>query len=118
MDWLVDYRDFYYGSCGIGGPPVALYLNASHLPYSCARSLLSHFITWISVLGITAASAMGGGLGWLSYLILAIPVYWLGMKFADFLLTRSTFNDNDLKRLCFLVLIANSIFSLLILLVR
>lgn len=105
------------GSCGIGGPPVALYLNATHLPFQRTRSLLSQFVTGISVLGIVAASLMGGGLGWLFYLILAIPGYWLGMKGAAILLERHVLPDAQIKRLCLLLLIANSLFNLLILLI-
>ncbi len=105
------------GSCGIGGPPVALYLNASHLPFQRARSLLSQFVTGISLLGIVAASLMGGGLGWLLYATLAIPAYWLGMKAAAILLERHVMPDAELKRLCLLLLIANSLFNLLFLLI-
>jgi uncharacterized membrane protein YfcA len=108
---------FLLGSCGIGGPPVALYLNASHLPFDRARSLLSHFVTGISLLGIVAASAMGGGLSWLIYLSLAIPGYWLGMQLAGILLQRHVMTDASLKRLCLLLLIANSLFNLLFLLI-
>ena len=105
------------GSCGIGGPPVALYLNATHLPFQRTRSLLSQFVTGISVLGIVAASLMGGGLGWLFYLVLAIPGYWLGMKGAAILLERHVLPDAQIKRLCLLLLIANSLFNLLFLLI-
>jgi uncharacterized protein len=105
------------GSCGIGGPPVALYLNASHLPFQRARSLLSQFVTGISFLGILAASLMGGGLGWLPYLVLAIPGYWLGMKVAAILLERHVMPDIQIKRLCLLLLIVNSLFNLLFLLI-
>lgn len=106
---------FLLGSCGIGGPPVALYLNASHLPFDRARSLLSHFVTGISLLGIVAASLMGGGLNWLIYLSFAIPGYWLGMRIAGLLLQRHVMTDGSLKRLCLLLLIANSLFNLLFL---
>jgi uncharacterized membrane protein YfcA len=108
---------FLLGSCGIGGPPVALYLNASHLPFDRARSLLSYFVTGTSLFGIVAASAMGGGLSWLIYLFLAIPGYWLGMRAAELLLRRHVMTDASLKRLCLLLLIANSLFNLLFLLI-
>lgn len=105
------------GSCGIGGPPVALYLNASHLPFQRARSLLSQFVTGISILGIVAASLMGGGLAWLLYAALTIPAYWLGMKIAGILLDQHVMPDTQLKRLCLLLLIANSLFNLVFLLI-
>jgi hypothetical protein len=108
---------FLLGSCGIGGPPVALYLNASHLPFDRARSLLSHFVTGISLLGIVAASVMGGGIGWLLYLTLAIPGYWFGMRAATILLERHAISDAKLKRICLSLLIANSLFNILFLLI-
>ena len=94
-----------------------MYLNASHLPFQRARSLLSQFVTGISVLGIVAASLMGGGLGWFLYLVVAIPAYWLGMKIAAILLEQHVMPDAQLKRLCLLLLIANSLFNLLFLLI-
>jgi uncharacterized membrane protein YfcA len=108
---------FLLGSCGIGGPPVALYINASHLSFNRARSLLSHFVTGISLLGIVAASVMGGGLSWLIYLFLVIPGYWMGMLIADLLQQRLVISDASLKRLCLLLLITNAVFNLLFLLI-
>lgn len=105
------------GSCGIGGPPAALYLNSTNKAFDRTRSLLSHFISGISVFAILAASLMGGGLEWFTYLLLAIPSYWLGMILAKRVLEAHTVSDSALKRLCLLLLIANAGFNLLILLI-
>ena len=66
---LSAFRDFLagglsgllLGSCGIGGPPVALYLNASGLQFERSRALLSQFVSGVCLLAIVAASLLGGG---------------------------------------------------------
>jgi hypothetical protein len=58
---------------------------------------------------------MGGGISWLIYMSLAIPGYWFGMQLAVLLLQRHVMTDASLKRLCLLLLIANSLFNLLFL---
>jgi len=103
------------GSCGIGGPPAALYLNSINKAFDRTRSLLSQFISGISVFAIIAASSMGGGLDWFAYLLLAIPSYWLGMILAKRVLEAHTVSDSALKRLCLLLLIVNAGFNLLFL---
>ena len=103
------------GSCGIGGPPAALYLNSTNQAFDRTRSLLSQFVSGISVFAIAAASVMGGGIEWLIYLVPAIPVYWLGMRLAKGVLEAHAVADSDLKRLCLFLLIANAAFNLLLL---
>ncbi len=103
------------GACGIGGPPAALYLNSTNQAFDRTRSLLSHFISGISVFAIIAASVMGGGLEWVPYLLLAIPSYWLGLRLAKAVLEAHTVSDGALKRLCLLLLMANGGFNLLFL---
>jgi uncharacterized membrane protein YfcA len=105
------------GACGIGGPPAALYLNSTNHAFERTRSLLSQFISGISVFAIIAASAMGGGIEWLAYLIIAIPAYWLGLRLAQGVLGAHTLSDQALKRLCLMLLIANAAFNLLFLII-
>jgi len=105
------------GSCGIGGPPAALYLNATHQVFDRTRSLLSQFVSGISIFAIIGISLMGGGLDWIPYLLLAIPAYWLGLVIAKGILGMHTVSDNALKRLCLLILIANAAFNLVFLLI-
>lgn len=105
------------GACGIGGPPAALYLNATNQAFDRTRSLLSHFVSGISIFAILAASLMGGGLDWLSYLIIAIPAYWLGLTLAQRVLRVHAVSDEALKKLCLGLLIANASFNLLLLLI-
>lgn len=105
------------GSCGIGGPPVALYLNATDTAFERTRSLLSQFISGISLFAVLAASLAGGGLSWIPYLLLAIPGYWLGMVMAGKLLTLHVISDLKIKRLCLLLLMVNAVFNLLLLLI-
>ena len=105
------------GSCGIGGPPAALYLNATNQTFDRTRSLLSQFVSGISIFAIIATSLMGGGLDWLPYLLLAIPAYWLGLRIAKSVLGIHAVSDNALKRLCLLILIANAAINLVFLLI-
>ena len=109
---------FLLGSCGIGGPPAALYLNAANQPFERTRSLLSTFVSGISLFAIAASSLMGGGIDWLSYLLLAIPAYWAGMGFAGHLLRRHAIPDGSIRRLCLMLLIGNSGLNLLLLVTR
>jgi len=105
------------GSCGIGGPPAALYLNATNQAFDRTRSLLSQFVSGISIFAIIGTSLMGGGLDWLPYLLLVIPAYWLGLRIAKGILGMHTVSDSALKRLCLLILIANAAFNLVFLLI-
>jgi uncharacterized protein len=103
------------GACGIGGPPTALYLNSTHQAFDRTRSLLSHFVSGISLFAIVAASLMGGGIGWLEYLMFAMPAYWLGLRLARWVLEAHAVSDHSLKRLCLGLLIANAAFNLVFL---
>lgn len=103
------------GLCGIGGPPVALYLNATNHPFERIRALLSQFVSGISLFAIVAASLMGGGLEWLKYLLIAIPAYWIGMVLASYLLKKRDLSYEVIRRLCLTLLIANSSFNLVLL---
>jgi len=103
------------GACGIGGPPAALYLNSTNQAFDRTRSLLSQFITGISIFAIIAASVMGGGINWLAFLLIAIPAYWLGMRIAKGILEAHAVSDSSLKRLCLVLLMANAAFNMLLL---
>jgi uncharacterized membrane protein YfcA len=103
------------GSCGIGGPPVALYLNATNHPFERIRALLSQFVSGISVFAIIAASLMGGGLEWLKYLLIAIPAYGFGMALASYLLKKRDISFEVIRSICLMLLIANSSFNLILL---
>lgn len=105
------------GACGIGGPPAALYLNSTTQAFDRTRSLLSHFVSGISLFAILAASLMGGGLDWLFYLLFAIPAYWIGLRIAQGILLAHAVSDGTLKRLCLVLLIANAAFNLAFLLI-
>ncbi|BDT74856.1 MULTISPECIES: sulfite exporter TauE/SafE family protein [unclassified Polynucleobacter] len=105
------------GSCGIGGPPAALYLNSTNQAFDRTRALLSQFVSGISLFAIVAASLMGGGIDWLVYLLLAIPAYWVGMRAAKGVLEAHAVSDGALKRLCLLLLIVNAGFNLLFLVI-
>ena len=103
------------GSCGIGGPPVALYLNASGLQFERSRALLSQFVSGVCVLAIVAASLMGGGIAWLPWLIVALPAYVFGMFLAKTLLQRRELSAGFIKQFCLYLLIVNAAFNLLVL---
>lgn len=103
------------GSCGIGGPPVALYLNASGLQFERSRALLSQFVSGVCVLAIVAASLMGGGIAWLPWLIVALPAYVFGMFLAKTLLQWRELSAGFIKQFCLYLLIVNASFNLLVL---
>ena len=100
------------GSCGIGGPPVALYLNASGLEFERSRALLSQFVSGICLLAIVAASLMGGGIAWLPWLLFALPAYFFGMFLAKTLLERRELSASAIKKFCLYLLIVNAAFNL------
>jgi uncharacterized membrane protein YfcA len=103
------------GSCGIGGPPVALYLNASGLQFERSRALLSQFVSGVCLLAIVAASLMGGGIAWLPWLLFALPAYLFGMFLAKILLQRRELSASFIKQFCLYLLIVNAAFNLLVL---
>ena len=100
------------GSCGIGGPPVALYLNASGLQFERSRALLSQFVSGVCLLAIVAASLMGGGIAWLPWLLFALPAYVFGMFLAKILLQRRELSAGFIKQFCLYLLIVNAAFNL------
>jgi uncharacterized membrane protein YfcA len=103
------------GSCGIGGPPVALYLNASGLQFERSRALLSQFVSGVCLLAIVAASLLGGGIAWLPWLIFALPAYLFGMFLAKILLQRRELSAGAIKKFCLYLLIVNAAFNLVVL---
>jgi uncharacterized protein len=102
------------GSCGIGGPPVALYLNAIIHDFHRTRALLSKLVTGMALLGIVVATFMGSGTEWIQYLFFAMPAYYLGILAASFILNRHIQSDAYLKRLCLWLMITNSVCNLTI----
>jgi uncharacterized membrane protein YfcA len=100
------------GSCGIGGPPVALYLNASDLQFERSRALLSQFVSGVCLLAIVAASLLGGGIAWLPWLLFALPAYFFGMFLAKALLQRRELSAGAIKKFCLYLLIVNAAFNL------
>ena len=117
---LSAFRDFLagglsgllLGSCGIGGPPVALYLNASGLQFERSRALLSQFVSGVCLLAIVAASLLGGGIAWLPWLLFALPAYFFGMYLAKALLQRRELSASFIKKFCLYLLIVNAAFNL------
>jgi uncharacterized membrane protein YfcA len=120
---LSAFRDFLagglsgllLGSCGIGGPPVALYLNASGLQFERSRALLSQFVSGVCLLAIVAASLLGGGIAWLPWLLFALPAYFFGMYLAKALLQRQELSASFIKKFCLYLLIVNAAFNLAVL---
>ena len=120
---LSAFRDFLagglsgllLGSCGIGGPPVALYLNASGLQFERSRALLSQFVSGVCLLAIVAASLLGGGIAWLPWLLFALPAYFFGMYLTKALLQRRELSASFIKQFCLYLLIVNAAFNLVVL---
>ena len=106
------------GSCGIGGPPAVIYLNFSELEFNRARSLLSNFISGISIAGVLIASVVVRDLDWLSWLPLVLAGYAVGLWGAGSLAERYADNARIIKKICLLVLIVNAVVNMTIVMVR
>ena len=106
------------GSCGIGGPPAVIYLNFSELEFNRARSLLSNFISGISIAGVLIASVVVRDLDWLAWLPLVLTGYAVGLWGAGSLAERYADNARIIKKRCVLVLIVNAVVNMTIVMVR
>jgi uncharacterized protein len=96
------------GSCGIGGPPAVIYLSFSELEFPRARSLLSNFVSAISVGAIILALFVDQTLSWLVWVPIVLGGYAVGLAVAGELARRYTENAKTIKKICLMVLIMNA----------
>jgi uncharacterized membrane protein YfcA len=106
------------GSCGIGGPPAVIYLNFSELEFNRARSLLSNFISGISISGVLIASVVVRDLSWLIWLPLVLGGYGVGLWAGGSVAERYADNAKMIKKICLLVLIVNAFVNMSIVIAR
>ena len=102
------------GSCGFGGPVVALYLNASSLEFSRSRALLSQVTSGMALFAIITASIIGSDLTWLPLLLVGLPAFLLGFYIAHRIDQEHLITQAKIKKICLYLLAANAIFNLLV----
>ena len=102
------------GSCGFGGPVVALYLNASSLEFSRSRALLSQVTSGMALFAIITASIIGSDLSWLPLLLVGLPAFLLGFYIAHRIDQEHLITQAKIKKICLYLLAANAIFNLLV----
>ncbi len=102
------------GSCGFGGPVVALYLNASSLEFSRSRALLSQVTSGMALFAIITASIISSDLTWLPLLLVGLPAFLLGFYIAHRIDQEHLITQAKIKKICLYLLAANAIFNLLV----
>ncbi len=102
------------GSCGFGGPVVALYLNASSLEFSRSRALLSQVTSGMALFAIITASIISSDLTWLPLLLVGLPAFLLGFYIAHHIDQEHLITKSKIKKICLYLLAANAIFNLLV----
>ena len=100
------------GSCGFGGPVVALYLNASPLEFTRIRALLSQVTSGMALFAIITASLIGSDLSWLPLLLVGLPAFLLGFYIAHRIDQEHLVSQAKIKKICLYFLIANAIFNI------
>lgn len=110
---------FLLGSCGFGGPIIALYLGASTLDYRHVRAILSLVVSGLALLGILFAVLLYESFSWLPWLTVSLPGFMLGFVVASYIDRMGLMSEFRLRRfsLYFLLIVAlvNGFISLLLL---
>jgi uncharacterized protein len=106
------------GSCGIGGPPAVIYLSFSELEFGRARSLLSNFVSAISIAGVVIALFVVQGWSWVYWVPVVLAGYVVGLKATGALIHRYSENAKTIKKICLLILIVNAAVNITIVLIR
>ncbi|NBT74870.1 MAG: sulfite exporter TauE/SafE family protein [Betaproteobacteria bacterium] len=104
------------GSCGIGGPPAVIYLSFSEMDFGRARSLLSNFVSAISIAGILCASFVVQEWEWVRWVPLVLVGYAVGLKVAEGLIHRFREDTKTIKKICLLTLIMSSAVNVVVIL--
>lgn len=105
---------FLLGSCGFGGPVVALYLGASPLDYRHIRSILSLVVSGLALLGIVFAIFYTGGFSWLPWLLVGFPGFIAGFLIAGYIERRGFITESRLRRFSLYFLMGNALINLVI----
>lgn len=100
---------FLLGSCGFGGPIIALYLGASSLDYRHVRAILSLVVSGLALLGIIFAILFNESLSWLPWLIVGFPAFILGLAVASYIDRMGLMTESRLRRFSLFFLLINAI---------
>ncbi len=111
---------FLLGSCGFGGPIIALYLGASPLDYRHVRAMLSLVVSGLALLGIVFAVLFNETLAWIPWLIVGLPAFLLGFIVASHVDRLGFVTESRLRRfsLYFLLIYALANISVSFLFIR
>jgi threonine/homoserine efflux transporter RhtA len=102
------------GSCGFGGPIVALYLSASTLDYRHVRAILSLVVSGLALLGIVFSIMFNDSLSWLPWLGVGFPAFTLGFIFANYIDKMGFVTESRLRRFSIYFLLVNALINLFI----
>jgi len=105
---------FLLGSCGFGGPIVALYLSASTLDYRHIRAILSLVVSGLALLGIVFSIMFNDSLSWLPWLGVGFPAFTLGFIFASYIDKMGFVTESRLRRFSIYFLLVNALINLFI----
>jgi uncharacterized protein len=100
------------GTCGIGGPPAALYVNMAEGDFNRSRTLLSVFISALSFMAAAVAILMGAGVGWIRWFFCAAIGYGSGLWLGGFISAKLQLNNESIRTMCLVVLLVNALFNL------
>jgi uncharacterized membrane protein YfcA len=100
---------FLLGSCGFGGPIIALYLGASTLDYRHVRAILSLVVSGLALLGIIFAVLFNESLSWLPWLTVGFPAFMLGFVVASYIDRMGLMTESRLRRFSLYFLLINAL---------
>ena len=100
------------GSCGFGGPVVALYLNASALEFKRARSLLSQVASGLALFAIITASFFGTSFAWVFWLLVGVPAFFLGIYIASRIDSYHLISESKIRLISIYFLMGSAIFNI------
>ena len=114
LSWITDslagiLSGVMLGSCGIGGPIVALYFSASNLEFKRARALLSLATSGLALLAIIGISLINTSLDWLPLLPVAAAAYFSGFIIAHHIEKAERISHARIQKICLYLLAANSL---------
>ena len=100
---------FLLGSCGFGGPIIALYLGASTLDYRHVRAILSLVVSGLALLGIIFAVLFNESLSWLPWLTVGLPAFMFGFVVASYIDRMGLMTESRLRRFSLYFLLINAL---------
>ncbi len=100
------------GSCGFGGPVVALYLNSSALDFKRVRPLLSQVVSGLALLAIITASFFSTSFAWVLWLLVGVPTFLLGIYIASRIDSYHLVSESKIRSISIYFLMGSAIFNI------